>query len=89
MSDLTVTKKVLVELKIRMFVDMPAEWDDDMVKFRCEDSFCFDNWFNDLAGEIEANQGTCQTCWRGDCKVLDYNPDPEDLRLLHIPDIPD
>lgn len=70
-------KRVPVELRIKTHVEVPADWDDQMVTFWLnESSSCADNRVRDLCGEFahHAASDGGEVCW---CERVDAVVIPE------------
>ena len=56
-------KERIIELTIKLPMDFPADWDDDMVEFHLnESSWCMDNIIDELKKYSETHGCICGIC---------------------------
>lgn len=56
-------KEKIIELTIKLPMDFPEDWDDDMIEFHLnESSWCMDNIIDELQKYSEANGCICNIC---------------------------
>ena len=76
-------KPVLVELKIKMIVDVPESWEQSDVEFWLnESSHCIGTEITELAwGEALANDnGCCDSCGKTEASVVSMTPTADEIQ---------
>lgn len=80
-------KPVLIELSVKMLVEVADDWQQDNVEFWLnESSHCLDNEILQIADTIERRPGLCTTCYRAKAKVLNMEPSKIDIDYFKEPE---
>lgn len=70
-----VQRTVVIEMKIRLVVDVPEDWTVDNIEFKYNgSSHCLSNVFDQIAGELEyldnKEEGICHICHRAEAHYV-------------------
>ncbi len=77
---MSATKHVLIELRVRMAVPVPSDWDKDAVEFwGNESSHCLGTEIAQLYRESTAEEGSCNTCSRSSVFYVRDIPEGEEI----------
>jgi hypothetical protein len=65
-------RQIVIEFKARMLVDVPADWDEEMIEFWANGScHCLGNFVDQLQDENErGHDGCCFMCHRAEAHYL-------------------
>lgn len=80
-------KTVVVELTVRMVIDMPRVWDADMINFSMNDSSaCTSRYFDQLFVESNQSPNLCTTCHRTEMTYLRDATENDHETFHYIPE---
>jgi hypothetical protein len=84
-----VTRTVVLEMKIQYVVEVPRDWDEEMIRFhRNDSSFCSNNDVRTINKQLDEHEHTC-VCFRSETRFVREATEEDHESMAFSPDTDD